>query len=315
MDRNELAWAAGFFDGEGWANAVGQAGRRTRQPHARVNQADAHGVPAALLRFQAALGGLGRIGGPRREEGRIDLYRWEVSSGKDVARLQALLATWLGHVKLGQLAHALAQPSLRSLDPERSDEWRAWAAGFFDGEGSLYVLDHRTHQGHHFPEMRITQGSISHLPEVLERFAVITGRGRVYGPYAQRGANLDIYRWNLTRRGEIEATLAELWPWLGPVKRTQATTVLDQIHSQVDLPRGRVEWGSHKTHCIHGHEYATNRRRTYVARGVGNQRRENKQCLRCAREQARVRREEKERPAVDDDRRSLSEHERSYLLK
>src|SRR5207247_4911519 len=64
MDRFDLAWAAGFFDGEGWANAVAQEGRKTKQPQARINQADPNGVPEVLLRFQRAVGGLGRIGGP-----------------------------------------------------------------------------------------------------------------------------------------------------------------------------------------------------------------------------------------------------------
>ena len=88
VDRYELAWAAGFFDGEGWADLARQEGRRTGQPMARVNQADPDGVPEVLVRFQRALGGIGTIGGPRVEEGRIDLYRWHVSSRGDVELLR-----------------------------------------------------------------------------------------------------------------------------------------------------------------------------------------------------------------------------------
>jgi hypothetical protein len=69
MDRYELAWAAGFFDGEGWADLDQPEGRRTGQPHARVNQADAGGVPGVLDRFKRALGGLGRIGGRSAKKG------------------------------------------------------------------------------------------------------------------------------------------------------------------------------------------------------------------------------------------------------
>ena len=287
MDRCELAWAAGFFDGEGWAAAVGQASRRTRQPQARVNQADADGVPAALVRFQAAIGDLGRTGGPRREEGRIDLYRWEVSSRKDVACLHDLLAPWLGQVKLAQLSRALGRPMSRSRSPELCDEWRAWAAGFYDGEGSLYLLDHRTHEGYRFAEMRITQGSLSRMPEVLERFGAIAGRGRLYGPYQQRDANLDVYRWNLSGRAAIESTLSDMWPWLGPVKRAQAERVLGVLRGQLQLPRGNPAWGNRKTRCIHGHEYAVARLRPYYSRGVGIPMRENHRCLQCLREYAR----------------------------
>ena len=314
VDRCDLAWAAGFFDGEGWADAVGQTGRRTRQPQARVNQAAAGGIPQALLRLQASVGGLGRIGGPRREEGRVDIYHWYVSSRGDVERLRVLLEPWLGQVKLTQLAEALGLPVSRSTAPEQTDEWRAWAAGFYDGEGSLYLLRHRTHPGHRFAEMRITQGSASAVPEVLERFAAITRRGRLYGPYIQKRANLGVYRWNLSNRFEIEATVSEMWPWLGSVKRAQASAVFEVLRSQPALPRGRIDWGSHKTHCIRGHEYARTRMRPYVSRGVGVPRRANHQCLQCAREQARARREHKKRPTIDDDRRSLSEHLLGYYL-
>jgi len=101
MDRHELAWAAGFFDGEGWA-----AKTKPRGLQARINQADPNGIPEALIRFQAAFGGLGRIGGPTREPKRKDMYRWIVSSRKDVELLLQLLKPWLGPVKLHQLARA-----------------------------------------------------------------------------------------------------------------------------------------------------------------------------------------------------------------
>jgi hypothetical protein len=313
VDRCELAWAAGFFDGEGWANAVGQAGRRTRQPQARVNQADPEGIPAALLRFQNALGGLGRIGGPHREENRVDLYRWCVSSRGDVERLQEMVAPWLGQVKLDQLATALGRSLVRSREPDLNDEWRAWAAGLYDGEGSLYLLHHRTHQGYQIPEMCLTQTSNAGAPEVLARFIQIVDCGHVNGPYTQEGANAEVYRWKNAARADIERVVAMMHPWLGPVKREQASQVLTVVSSQSPLPRGRPDWGSHKTHCVNGHEYAKTRLRPYVARGAGAPPRDSEQCLECMREQARARREKKK--SMDGDHRSLSDHRVLYLLK
>ena len=108
VDRFELAWAAGFFDGEGWANAVAQSGRKTKQPLAQINQADPTGIPEVLARFQRAVGGLGRIGGPSVEDGRQDLYHWTVSSRSDVELLHHLLLPWLGQVKLDEFGLALA---------------------------------------------------------------------------------------------------------------------------------------------------------------------------------------------------------------
>src|SRR5205823_2345907 len=88
----------------------------------------------------------------------------------------------------------------------------------------------------------------------------------------------------------VRVAIHVMLPWLGDVKRLQAVTAFAAIDGQRVLPRGRPEWGSHKTHCIHGHEYATVRLKPYVSRVLGGtQRRASKQCLLCVREQARRR--------------------------
>ena len=314
MDRCELAWVAGFFDGEGWANAVRSAGRRTSQPQARVNQADAAGVPAVLLRMQTALGGLGRIAGPQRLEGRVDLYRWEVSSRGDVQHLHDLIAPWLGQVKLDQLAAALQRPALQSGAVDGTDEWAAWAAGVFDGEGSSYLVEHRTHVGYRNSEARVTQGSPADVPEMLLRFHTVVGTGRIYGPYRQRDANLLVYRWNTSARKGVETMLARIWTWLGETKRSQAAAVLATVRAQPSLSRGRIEWGSHKERCVHGHDYSAARLRPYASRGVGIKPRDSSQCLQCAREQARLRRASQKGPMATDDRRSILEESAAYYL-
>ena len=315
MDRFELAWAAGFFDGEGWANAITESGRRTAQPYAQINQADSNGVPEVLLRFQRAVGGLGRISGPQVTEGREDLFRWVVSSRGDVELVHHLLLPWLGQVKLNEFASAIGRHAARSRRVAPSDEWRAWSAGLWDGEGSVYLLDHRSHEGYQRGEARITQSSRGGTPEVLARFLVVTRVGRLYGPYDQHRDYAPVYRWNVSAQRDIESTISAISPWIGPVKGAQATEVLSVLRAQAPLPRGRPDWGNRKTHCIRGHEYATARLRPYKSRGGGMQRRDSKQCLVCVREQARARREQKKRSAADDDRRSISDMRARYLLK
>jgi hypothetical protein len=315
VDRFELAWAAGFFDGEGWANAVGASGRRTKQPYARINQADPNGVPEVLLRFQRALGGLGRVGGPYLEQGRKDIYRWHVSSRGDVELLHHFLLPWLGQVKLVEFGQALGRPPARSRAATGGDEWRAWAAGFYDGEGSTYLLDHRTHQGYKIAEITVTQSSTAGAPEVLLRLSQICPGGHLNGPYPQEDGNLDVYRWKVSSRAGVEFVVTHLWSWLSTVKRAQASAVTETLGAQAALPRGRPDWGNRKTHCIRGHEYATARVRPYRSRGVGIPPRDSHQCLVCVREQARAKREQKKRSAADDDRRSLSDVRTRYLLK
>jgi hypothetical protein len=303
MDRYELAWAAGFFDGEGWANAVGQQGRRTKQPMARINQAGPDGVPAVLIRFQAAVGGLGRIGGPYVKDGRQDLYRWEVSSRRDVDLLHHFLVPWLGEVKLLEFSAALERAAARSRSVTKVDEWRAWAADLWDGEGSAYLLDHRSHEDRSIGELALTQSANGAAPEVLSRLLLIAGRGHVYGPYRQADATLDVYRWKISAQPDIKPVIDTLWPWLSGVKRAQAMNVLSTLEAQPVLPRGNPAWGNRKTHCIHGHEYASTRLRPYVSRGVGIPLRDSHQCLQCMREQARGRKAKRKdrRPTTTTD--------------
>jgi hypothetical protein len=308
MDRHELAWAAGFFDGEGWA------AKKKRGVQARINQADPNGIPAVLLRFQSALGGLGRIGGPTQKPDRKDLYRWSVSSRADVELVFQLLRPWLGPVKLLQLSRATGRAVSSAAAAARDDHWRAWAAGLFDGEGCSSLLNHRSHAGYMTAELSVTQSSLVGSPEVLRRFGVVVGVGHISGPYSQRNATMDVYRWKAGALDDVERVIAELWPWLGDVKRAQAQRVLDVLHSQPELPRGNPAWGNRKTHCINGHEYATARLRPYVSHGVGTPRRENQQCLVCLRDYARKQRDKK-KSAADDDRRSISEYAQRYLLK
>ena len=314
MDRFELAWAAGFFDGEGWASAVAAEGRRTRQPQARINQADPNGVPAVLARFQRSLGGLGRIGGPYTKDGREDLYWWDVSSRGDVKLLHHFLLPWLGRVKLEEFGETLERPPARSRLASDTDEWLAWCAGLFDGEGWASMWSHRTHAGYLSAEIGVGQSSNDGQPEVLRRFQSVLG-GRIYGPYKQSGATMDVYRLKASALSSVEEMATRLRPWVSPVKRADLDLVGEILRGQPPLPRGRPDWGNRKTHCIHGHEYASSRVRPYRSRGKDSPPRDSHQCLICAREQAKARREQKRRSAADDGRQSLSETAAIYLLK
>jgi hypothetical protein len=199
MDRHELAWAAGFFDGEGWAN------RSRRGVQSRINQSDNDGVPNVLVRFKRIVG-CGRIHGPVREDGRQDLYYWDVSSRSDVEALTDAIWPWLGDVKRAEFRVALSRvPTVVEEDLPRS-ELLAWAGGLYDGEGSASLSPHRTHAGHFSPEVALTQSGTA-CPQVLERLRDIVGCGRIYGPYTQEGATLPVFRWKAAALSDVEYSL------------------------------------------------------------------------------------------------------------
>jgi hypothetical protein len=290
MDRHELAWAAGFFDGEGWA-----AKNKSRGVQSRINQSDDDVVPEVLVRFQRVVG-CGRIHGPVREEGRRDLYYWDVSSRGDVETVANAIWPWLGEVKRAEFAAALGDAPVSADVVPAHTEQLAWAGGLYDGEGSASVSPHRTHAGHFSPEVAVTQSGMTR-PRVLERLRDILGCGRIYGPYTQEGATLPVFRWKAAALSDVEQALYVLAPWIGPVKREQARRVSRTLIEQGRLPRGNPAWGNRKTHCVNGHEYATGRIRPYVSRGRGLLQRENHSCLVCLRDYAREQRRKQRRAA------------------
>jgi hypothetical protein len=96
---------------------------------------------------------------------------------------------------------------------------RAWAAGFFDGEGSVGFVK----QGRN----RKLLVSIAQVDrQALDRFrAAVVGRGTVYGPYQQkaRGPRKPYFYYQTTNSFTGKEVIGILWDFLGPVKREQAT--------------------------------------------------------------------------------------------
>ncbi len=107
-DRVELAWAAGFFDGEGSTFVV----QRSQYVAIGISQSDRDGRPAVLTRFKCAVGGIGTIGGPfhvRTPAGEDAEPKWIYNAfGHEMA--QAVIAQiwpWLGSAKRDQACRAL----------------------------------------------------------------------------------------------------------------------------------------------------------------------------------------------------------------
>jgi len=108
------AWAAGFFDGEGFIGAS-VSGRR-RSIRISIAQASANGPPETLLRMRAALG-TGRIRGPFRMASpwsKLPQYEWNAASFEEVQHSVALIWPWLGPVKRAQARSALVRYRHRS---------------------------------------------------------------------------------------------------------------------------------------------------------------------------------------------------------
>lgn len=99
--------------------------------------------------------------------------------------------------------------------------WRerlAREAGFFDGEGHTGASPI---QGTTRPRLAI--GISQNDRRVLDRFRDVVGIGKVYGPYHTTNT---LYYYQVEGFQRVQAIIAMLWDFLGPLKREQAAAAL-----------------------------------------------------------------------------------------
>ena len=98
----------------------------------------------------------------------------------------------------------------------------AWAAGFFDGEGSTSFARNKL-KTRKYPRLDIDQTD----PEVLERFKNAVGNiGKVVGPYPTNKKP----KWKYVVYGiaECQTVICFLWQWLSNLKKQQYIKVLKE---------------------------------------------------------------------------------------
>jgi hypothetical protein len=91
----------------------------------------------------------------------------------------------------------------------------AWAAGFFDGEGTTFR--NRSNNGIHLSIHQVYKPS-------LERFRHAIGFGTILGPYHK--GNQPIWLYQVSNFQQVQAAVALLWCWLGDEKKRQAKQAL-----------------------------------------------------------------------------------------
>jgi len=89
-EREQLAWAAGLFEGEGCFGAYHRQKQRTVIASLAMTDGD-------VVRRFAAVIGIGQARGPRqRRPNEQPMYEWSVQSAPDVLKVISLLSPWLG---------------------------------------------------------------------------------------------------------------------------------------------------------------------------------------------------------------------------
>lgn len=133
LDTHEVAWAAGFFDGEGCS--YNQTGYLSAS--ASVTQTDRE----VLARFQRAVLGLGSIGAkPKTHAHNKPLFAWRVQNWRDMQAVIALLWRFLSEPKRAQAKRVLARYHSRELKhPWRNGNKRIAKCRFGHEMADAYV--------------------------------------------------------------------------------------------------------------------------------------------------------------------------------
>jgi hypothetical protein len=116
----------------------------------------------------------------------------------------------------------------------------AWAAGFYDGEGSsIYRYSDSRRQ-------RCLQITIQqNHREVLDRFKSAVGVGRVNGPYPyNRGRSGEYYSYQVSNAAGFRKVVRALWPFLGTEKKRQFIKAMRGfVHDGIKLRTTRRQGG------------------------------------------------------------------------
>lgn len=112
IDREQLAWAAGFLDGEGGFYLSTNTDKYKKWTYYQVCSTVVQSgpeIPHPLARFHQAVG-IGKILGPYPPKGmgHKPQWNWRITGFEKVQAVVALLWTWLSEPKREQARRALA---------------------------------------------------------------------------------------------------------------------------------------------------------------------------------------------------------------
>jgi hypothetical protein len=190
--------------------------------------------PTVLLGFRNAVQGRGNITGPYNGY----LFYWKSTRIDVIDAVAAELWPFLGQEKRDQFIAAARLAGKTPLDSSATivrsgAREMAWAAGLFDGEGSVSVSGTGTRPSYPQPSMEVPQSGGLGIPDSLARLREALGCGSITGPHPPRSpwGKLPSYRWELGGHRNVETVSGMLWPWLGSVKRLQIEWALSVVHA------------------------------------------------------------------------------------
>ena len=121
-----------------------------------------------------------------------------------------------------------------------TSEQCAWAAGLFEGEGTMLVQQMPLKYGdigREVVRLRIRMTD----RDVIEKFAGIVGCGKTSGPemFPGRMNSKPQWRWDTAKEGDVRMLLTVFMPHLGKRRRARAEEVIQRLDNRRPaLPKG-----------------------------------------------------------------------------
>lgn len=110
------------------------------------------------------------------------------------------------------------------MNPSATPEEVAWAAGLFEGEGSIELWQ-ASSKARSYPRACLSSTD----EDVVRKWNRIVGGGKVLGPYARPNHPSHKPMWRAVRVGKsAEAVLAAFAPYLGERRTARMNEVLEQ---------------------------------------------------------------------------------------
>jgi hypothetical protein len=264
LTESELwAWVAGLFEGEGSIILSANG------PNAYQRRLDITNTERDILQQVIGYSGLGRIVADRTEKRPAHHKQrlcWYVASWREIEEVGNRLYPFLGSRRRGRLGelfdHApryvmdvaadgkrrrtkmqhVRDPRVSRREPT-NDEWWAWAAGLFEGEGSAICRPMSQRRNRLQRRLQIPMSD----EDVLLRFRAVAGAGvvRPLKPRKRPGPQKPMFRWTCSKWSDIERIARAIYPFLLSRRRRQVDWLLSN-------PIGPKGWAS-RTHCKRGH--------------------------------------------------------------
>lgn len=110
---------------------------------------------------------------------------------------------------------------LMGSSPITDTIWIAWAAGLFEGEGSIFLVNQKRSNGktYSYPRMELKMTD----KDVVEKFKKVVVFGNIhYKDVPSRKDNHKVsWCWQLTEKELCERVLSSFWPYLGKRRRAK----------------------------------------------------------------------------------------------